>query len=113
MVVRKQVKSSRKYGGAHKLLLKTKGPYRVLEKATPSSYCLLHLNFCEGLGRTRRKVKESAASMEKIPSTMVIHKHVDGSDTIFFTMAGPLAKNPLEKWPGVIRRGTYQAASKY
>ena len=32
--------------------------------------------------------------------------------SIFYTMAGPLANNPLEKWLGVIRRGTYQAASE-
>ena len=50
--------------------------------------------------------------MEKIPSTMVLHKHVDGEDTIFATMAGPLAKNPLGKWLGVIIIGSYQAASE-
>ena len=27
-------------------------------------------------------------------------------------MEGPLKKNPLEKWLGVIRRGTYQAVSE-
>ena len=37
-VVRKNVKSSRKDGVAYKLVFKTKGPYRFLEKATPSSY---------------------------------------------------------------------------
>ena len=40
---------------------------------------------------------------------MVIHKHVDGADIRFFTMEGPLENNPLGKWLGVIRRGTYQA----
>ena len=30
----------------------------------------------------------------------------------FYTMSGPLANNHLEKWLGVIRRGTYQAASE-
>ena len=48
--------------------------------------------------------------MGNIPSTMVLHKHVDGSDTRFSSMAGPLANNPLGKWLGVIRRGTYQSA---
>ena len=43
---------------------------------------------------------------------MVLHKHVDGEDTRFFTMAGKLANNPLLKWLGVIRRGTQQAASE-
>ena len=51
--------------------------------------------------------------MEKIPYTMVIHKYMDGVDTRFSTMAGPLANNNLGKWLGLIRRGTYQAASEY
>ena len=50
--------------------------------------------------------------MEKIPPTMIIHKHVSGADTIFFTMPGPLVNNPLGKWLGVIRRGSYQAAAE-
>ena len=70
------------------------------------------MSFCEGLGRTGRKVKESAARMVDIPSTMVLHNHVDGADTRSFTMVGPLMNNPLEKWRGVIRRGTYQSAAE-
>ena len=50
--------------------------------------------------------------MEKIPSTMVLHKHVDGTDTRFSTMEGPFANNPLVKWIVVIKIGTYQAASE-
>ena len=38
VVVRKHVKSSRKYGIDQELVLKKKGPYRVLEKATLISY---------------------------------------------------------------------------
>ena len=40
---------------------------------------------------------------------MVLHKHVDGENTNFFTMAGTLVNNHLVKWLVVIRRGTYQA----
>ena len=43
---------------------------------------------------------------------MVLHKNVDGADTRFSTIAGPLANNPLSKWLGVIIRGIYQAASE-
>ena len=50
--------------------------------------------------------------MEKISSTMVLNKHLDWADTIFSTMEGPLANNPLGKWLGLIRRGTYQADSE-
>ena len=44
---------------------------------------------------------------------MVLHKHVRGVDTIFSTMEGPLVTNPLEKYLGVTRRGTYQVGVKY
>ena len=52
-------------------------------------------------------MKESAARMEKIPSTMVLHNHVDLIDIRFATITGPLVKNILGKWLGVIRIGTY------
>ena len=58
VVVRKHVKSSRKYGIAKKLVFKTKVPYKVLNKATQSSYWLQYLPFCEGIGRSRRKVNQ-------------------------------------------------------
>ena len=61
---------------------------------------------------TGRKLKESAAKMENIPSTMVLHKHVYGAETRFSTMVGPLANKPLVKWLGLIRRGAYQAGSE-
>ena len=48
--------------------------------------------------------------MEKIPSTMVLHKHVDVTDTKVATVSVPLPKNPLGNWPGLIIRGTQQAA---
>ena len=66
VVVRKQVKSSRKYGIAHKLVFKTNGPYIFLEKAPPISYWLQYFTFCEGLGRPGRKMKEFLSRMEKI-----------------------------------------------
>ena len=106
VIVRKLVNLSIKYGIAQKLVFKTKGPYIVLYKATPSSYRLQRLPFCEGLVRPGRKVKESAARMENIPSTMLLHKHLDGEKTRFSTMEVPLANNPLVKWIEVIRRGT-------
>ena len=35
--------------------------------------------------------------MEKIPSTMVLHKNVDRADTRFATMSGTLEKNQFGK----------------
>ena len=96
MAVINQLKSIRKDGISHILVLKTKRTYIVLDKATPSSYWLQSLPFCEGLWRPGRKVKEPAASMENIPSNMVLHNKVYGLDTIFYTIAGPLVNNPLE-----------------
>ena len=40
---------------------------------------------------------------------MVLHKHAYVTDTCFYTMSGTLVNNPLVKWLGVIRRGSYQA----
>ena len=54
VVIRKHVNSIRKEGISQKLLFKTKGPYRVLEKATPSSYWIQRLPFCEDLVRPGR-----------------------------------------------------------
>ena len=63
MVVMNQVKSSIKEGIYKKIVLKIKGPYRVLEKATLRSYFLHSFYFCGVLERPRIKVEESAASM--------------------------------------------------
>ena len=58
-------------------------------------------------------MKETAASMEKITYTMVIHKHLYGEETIFSTMYGKLVINPLGKWLVLIRRGNYKSAAGY
>ena len=113
MIVIKQVKSSRKDVISQRFVFKTKGLYRVLEKTTPSSFWIQIFPLCEGIGRIGIKVKESAASMENIPNTIVLHKHVDGEDTRFDTMVGPSETIFFEKWLGVIKRGTYKAASEY
>ena len=107
--MKQQSKSSKKYRVAPKLVLRTKGPYRVLEKATPISYWIQSLPFCEGPGRPGRKLKGSATATKNIIFTMVIFKKLDRVDTGFTTMSVPLVKNPMEKCIGVIRIGTHQA----
>ena len=72
VVVTKQVNSSRKDRMSTKILFKAKGNYIFLEKDTPSSYWLQRLNFWEGPGRPGITVKESAARLENIPSTIVL-----------------------------------------
>ena len=63
VALKKQVKSSRKYVIAQILVFKTKIPYRDLEKDTQSSCWIQSLASCEGVGRPRRKLKESASSL--------------------------------------------------
>ena len=94
-MVSKQVTSSRKEGVSKKLSLKTNEPYKVLHKSTPGSYWLKCLPFCEGLGRLGRKVNQYAYRMKNILFTMVIHKYLDGVDTIFTTMLGPFVNNTM------------------
>ena len=43
---------------------------------------------------------------------MVLHKHVDGEDTMLVNMTGPLINYHLGKWIGVIIRGSYQEAAE-
>ena len=57
-------------------------------------------------------MKESASRMENISSTMVLHKNVYGANTRLSTKEGILVNNPLGKWLGVIRIGTYQSDSE-
>ena len=43
---------------------------------------------------------------------MVLHKHVDGEDNRFLSIAGTLVNNTLEKWLGFVIRGSYQESVK-
>ena len=47
--------------------------------------------------------------MEKISSTMVIHKNVYGVDAIFSILSVPLVSNTAQTFPRLIRIGAYQA----
>ena len=110
VIVRKQVKSNAANNFSAKLVFKTRGPYRVIEQLNPNSYKLQKLPFLRGLGRRGRFVKESAARLTRLPSTLIFHKQADGADTRFSLMGGDIAENALEKWLGVIHRGAYVKA---
>ena len=107
VIVRKQVKSRTSDGISAKLLFRAKGPYRVVGPAHQGSYRLLRLPFAEGLGRPGRIVKEAAFRMERLPSTLILHKCADGADTRLASLRSPLVANPLEKWLGSVTNGTY------
>ena len=111
VIVRKQVKSNADRGIAGKIVFKSRGPYRVLEPANPGSYIIPKLPFLDNLGSMGRRVKESAARMERIPSTLVIHKRPDGADTRMASMRHPLVNNPVQKWLGAIDSGAYRPAA--
>ena len=110
VIVRRQVQSRAVAGVSAKLTFKAKGPYRVIEKLNPGSYSIQKLPFLEGLGQPGRILKESAARMEKIPSTLVLHKRTDGVDTRLASIRSPLAPSPLERWLGVLDCGAYRQA---
>jgi hypothetical protein len=86
--------------------LKTRGPYRVIN---PSSYRLQKLPFLR-VRRPGRFRKENGARIEKLPSTLILHRNVGGADTWFSQLHGEFADTPLYKWLGVLRHGAYQQA---
>ena len=77
-----------------------------MDKATPGSYWMQHLTFCECMVITGREVRKFMSRMKKIPPNMVLNYHVNGTDTIFATISGTLTNNPMGKCLGLIIRGT-------
>jgi hypothetical protein len=112
VLIRKQVKSSALEGRPEELTIKAKGPYRVLEKAGKSSYWLHQkLPALQGTNRKRGKQhKEAAFRMTKIPSTVIIHKRLDSTDTRLMRMKGEIVHNPLEQNLGLFDFRSYHQA---
>ena len=108
VIVRRQYKSSTTDGTSAKLRPKPKGPYRVVEKISPSSYRIQKLPFLRGLGRPGILLKENAARMTRLPSTTILHRTPEGADTQLALMEGTRALHPLQKWLGVQEPGAYQ-----
>ena len=105
------MKSIRREGVAHKLILKSKGSYILPEKGTLGLQCLKSFPFCEGLKISREQMKESTSRIEKIPFTMVLHNHLVGAETRFYNIAGPMVTNYLVKWLRIIRIWAYKEAA--
>ena len=83
----------------------------MLEQDRPGTYYVQKLPFTARNRRGRNKrLKESAARMERIPSTVVIHKTTDGMDTRTATIHRPMVSNPLENTLGPAQFGTYRQA---
>jgi hypothetical protein len=113
VIVRKQVRSKASEGRPEKLVLKPKGPYRVLEKAGEGSYWVQKIPVLQGINRRKgKRQKEAAMRMEKIPSSLVIHKRIDTMDTRFAKMKRDLIDNPLEQNLGFFDFGKYHQAAE-
>ena len=111
VIVRKQFKSNSTDGTSAKLQFRPKGPYRVLEQISPSSYKIQKLPFLRGLGRPGIPIKENAARMTRLPSTVILHHTPDGADTQFGLLSGLHMDHPLKKWIGVLAPGSYTQAA--
>ena len=113
VMVRKQVQSKALEGIPAKLVLKTRGPYRVINKQSKDSYLLQKIPGTATM--TRRKgsvpIKEQAFRMTKIPTTLTIHKRIDTPDTRLANMRNILAHSPLEQQLGLVDFGKYAQAA--
>jgi hypothetical protein len=49
--------------------------------------------------------------MTRLPSTLILHKKIDGADTCFAQMDGELSNAPLQPWLGVLKHGAYNKAA--
>jgi hypothetical protein len=97
VVVRRQIKSDASAGRPAKLQIKARGPYRVLEKAGEESYWIQRIPVLQELNRRPGvKQKQAAWRLERIPSSVVVHKHMDTCDTRWVQQNANLTDNPLE-----------------
>ena len=111
VIVRKQVQSSTEKGIPAKQKFKWKGIYRVVEKLGEKSYNVQKLPTVQGKGKLGKIRKYSAGVMEKIPSSLIVNKHLDTSDTRLATLEQDLVTNPLEQSLGMFEYGKYVQAA--
>jgi hypothetical protein len=65
----------------------------------------------QGTGQRVGKVRKGAAMhLEKIPSSIILHKRVDGIDTRLASIRQPLTHTPLVNELGLIQFGRYEKA---
>ena len=96
-IVRVQVQSKKQHGPA-KIQMKARGPYRILEKVSPTTYRIQRLPFSsDSPGNAHEPYIESVSRLTKLPKTLIIHKHVDGIDTRWSTLRHPFGLTPLHQ----------------
>jgi hypothetical protein len=83
----------------------------VLEKLGEDSYMVQHIPILQSLNRRPGKPqKQPAWRLECIPSSVVVHKRVDSSDTRLLQQTTELKDNPLEHNLGFFDFGKYHKA---
>jgi hypothetical protein len=81
----------------------------VLEKSGEDSYMVQRIPILQSLNRRPGKPqKQPAWHLEHIPSSVVMHKRVDSSDTRLLQQTMALRDNPLEHNLGFFNLGKYQ-----
>jgi hypothetical protein len=111
VVVRRQIKSDASTGQPAKLQIKARGPYRVLEKAGDESYWIQRIPVLQELNRQPGvKQKQAAWRLERIPSSVVVHKQMDTCGTRWVQQNANLSDNPLEHNLGFFDFGRYLKA---
>ena len=112
MVIRRQVTSDAQAGRPAKLRIRARGLYRILEKAGEGSYWLQQVPILQEVNRRLGvKQKQAAWRLERIPSSIVVHKRVDSLDTRWMERFSALKDNPLEHNLGFFDFGKYHKAA--
>jgi hypothetical protein len=84
----------------------------VLEKLGEDSYMVQRIPILQSLNRRPgRPQKQPAWRLERIPSSVVVHKRVDSSDTRLLQQTTELKDNPLEHNLGFFDFGKYHKAA--
>ena len=106
VVVRRQIQSSAATGRPAKLRIRARGPYRVLEKAGKNSYWIQKIPVVQELTRHRRsglRQKQAASRLERIPSSVVVHKRMDSMDTRWGAAKCQVSRQPVGAQLGILR----------
>ena len=111
VIIRKQVQSDSDKGIPAKQKFRWKGMYRVVEKAGDGTYWVQKLPTIQGTGVPGRKQKYAATVMERVPSSLIVNKQLDTSDTRLAALEGDLVSNPLEQNLGLFEYGRYVRAN--
>jgi hypothetical protein len=110
VIIRKQVQSDGERGIPAKQKFRWKGIYRIMEKESDKSYWVQKLPTLQGKGRLGTLQKYAASQMERIPSSLIVNKYLDTSDTRLSALGQELVPNPLEQNLGFFEFGRYVRA---